>query len=288
MAQNEEVLKILDTVKQKLILISYGDVTNQGTLICDALNPGNFIKSTIYVVSEGTFKNEGTINGENGSIHITCARYQNIGEISPAPNVIINNVQSSHRLNVTKLKEMKSRGNICYYTGEECEIYSEVNKRWIKGEIVDLITDDQGVWLKVKCGRTAQELPLNDERIRGITSRVKWHNLVEAVNQELYPLMATSLGLSVDELIDAGTLNEDDLSDEATDKVIQRMKNKKVLYSTEIEYIKDLVKRANAFQWDATESMCLGHFYFLIILRLAFPYRKCQFSSLCTRLHAHR
>ena len=146
--------------------------------------------------------------------------------------------------------------------GEKCEIYSMLKECWIRGEVIDTFTDKQGEWVKVRYGRTEQELPPDDEHIRKTAFQLKWENVAKALEQELYPQIGSSLGLSVHDLVATGTLNEDDLSHTATVKVIEMMKNKKVLYNKEIEYIKDLVKRANAFQWDETESMCLDHFIF--------------------------
>ena len=150
--------------------------------------------------------------------------------------------------------------------GQQCEIYSTLGKCWVKGEVVDIFNDDDGEWVKVKYDRTLKDVPPNNEHIRKIVFGVKWHNLVEAVRQELYPLIATALGQSVDELVASGTLKEDDLTESATDKVIEMMKNKKVLYNKEIEYIRDLVKRADAFRWDESESMFLCHSLFPIEL----------------------
>ena len=69
-------------------------------------------------------------------------------------------------------------------------------------------------------------------------NKVSWHNVAEAVKLELYPLIATSLGQSVDRLVDEGALSEHDLSGEATDKVIEELKTRKVLFSKEIEYLR--------------------------------------------------
>ena len=93
---------------------------------------------------------------------------------------------------------------------------------------------------------------------------LKWHNVVEAVRQELYPLIATSLGEAVEELIESKTLKPYNLSDNATDLVVEKLKTKKVLFSKEIEYIKGLVQRASAFRWDESESMFLFHSLFPI------------------------
>ena len=143
--------------------------------------------------------------------------------------------------------------------GQKCEIYSKEKKCWTKGEVIGVFSDNEDKWIKVKYCRNVKEIRPNDEHIRKIVSGVNWHNLVEAVRQELYPLIATALGQSIDELVATGTLKEDDLTDSATDKVIEMMKNKKVLYNKEIGYIRDLVKRANTFHWEETQSTFSCH-----------------------------
>ena len=85
--------KISEEAIGQICLVSAGNVINQGVLACDALSGGKSEESTIYADTEGVFKNEGTIIGENGSVLIECAQYENTGEISPAPNVIIKNVK---------------------------------------------------------------------------------------------------------------------------------------------------------------------------------------------------
>ena len=157
---------------------------------------------------------------------------------------------------------------------QQCEIYSTNQKRWITGEVIDVFTDDEGPWLRVKYGRIIQEMSPNDEHLRAISSdenTLKWDNVVEAVKQELYPMISSALGQSVNELMEeqkdashAVVLKENDLSEDAVGKVIDKLKTKRMLYSNEIEYIRDLVKRANVFRWEETESMFLIHSLFAI------------------------
>ena len=114
---------------------------------------------------------------------------------------------------------------------------------------------------KVNAERAIEENrddPLSDRNV------LKWHNVVEAVKQELYPFIATSLGKAVEELVESKALELHDLSDNATDLVIEKLKTKKVLFSKEIEYIKGLVQRARAFRWEESESTFLVHSLFPI------------------------
>ena len=93
---------------------------------------------------------------------------------------------------------------------------------------------------------------------------LKWMNVVEVVKQELYPLISTSMGEAVEELIESQTLKPHDLSPDATEMVIARLKTKKVLYSKEIEYIQELVERASSFRWEESEGIFLCHSLFPI------------------------
>ena len=142
-----------------------------------------------------------------------------------------------------------------WISGQKVEIYDQLKKKWVKGEIIEIFTDHEGRWVKVKYGRTIKEMPPNDPYLRAIAAGVKWYNLMEAVRHELYPLIATSLGQSADQLVDDGSLKEDDLSDDAFEKVIEMMKSKKVLFNNEIKYIQGMVERAREFKWEETESM---------------------------------
>lgn len=145
---------------------------------------------------------------------------------------------------------------------QKCEIYSKERKGWSKCEIIDIFTGEEGEWVKVKYDRNTKEMSPNDPNLRSLApeeNKLNWRNVVEAVKHELYPVMATSLGQSVDGLVHSDTVSPEDLSDEATDKVITELKAKKLLYNNEIEYIQELVKRARTYRWKESESMFLYH-----------------------------
>ena len=77
---------------------------------------------------------------------------------------------------------------------------------------------------------------------------MNWRHIIEALNHELYPVIGTAAGQSVDDLVERGSLNEDDLSEEAVDKVVGVLKDKKKgLINKEIDAIKQLVARAKVF-----------------------------------------
>ena len=143
--------------------------------------------------------------------------------------------------------------------GQKCEIYSRSQKNWVKGEIIEIFTDDEGEWVRVKYGRNTKEMPPNDQHLRAIASGVKWQNMTEAVRHELYPLIATTLGQSADELMETSSLKEDHLGDDAVQKVIDLMKTKKALYNNEIKYIQGMVERARKFKWEDTQSTFSCH-----------------------------
>ena len=44
---------------------------------------------------------------------------------------------------------------------QKCEIYSRSQKRWIEGKVIDIFTDEEGQWVKVKYGR--QWVKIHDE-----------------------------------------------------------------------------------------------------------------------------
>ena len=135
--------------------------------------------------------------------------------------------------------------------GDQCEIYENVQPQWFPAKVVEVFSFKEGKFVKVQYGRKINEIPQNDPKIRSptwISGKVNWNNVVEAVGQELYPKIAESMALSVEELKGKRTLKHDDLSGDATDRVIETLKTKKVLYNKEIVYIKGLVERARAFQ----------------------------------------
>ena len=71
-----------------------------------------------------------------------------------------------------------------------------------------------------------------------------WRGVVTAVNHELYPRMATAIGLSVDELIENELIGLTAFDEETVDAVIRVLKIKKpALLNKEIEFIKGIVER---------------------------------------------
>ena len=70
-----------------LMLMSNGDVTNQGTLCCNGLGDGE--GGDMYIVSDA-FVNDGEMESTpNGRIFVFCREFKNNGRISPVPEVII-------------------------------------------------------------------------------------------------------------------------------------------------------------------------------------------------------
>ena len=97
---------------------------------------------------------------------------------------------------------------------EKCEIYGrDVNdrKRWIEATIMDIFKDEDGEWVMVKYNeRTIKAVPPNDKNLRAISlggkRRLNWNHVVEAVKQELYPMISMALGQTVEELMYSKTL----------------------------------------------------------------------------------
>ena len=156
-------------------------------------------------------------------------------------------------------------------SGQKYTIYSNKQKRWIDIEVVETFRDDEGQWVKIKYEDVVTKIVSNEDFVRDIVSggnTLKWHHVVEAVKQELYPLIATSLGQSVDELVDSKLLEDDDLTDDAIKQVLGVLKKKKLLYSNEIAYLTKLVERARIFRWRETEDhgICtILYFRFVVI-----------------------
>ena len=78
-----------------------------------------------------------------------------------------------------------------------------------------------------------------------------WRGVVEAVNQELYPKLASAFGLSVESLLTNESLNLTEFDDDSVDSVIRVLKiKKKSLLNKEIDYIKGLVARMVQFNYN--------------------------------------
>ena len=131
---------------------------------------------------------------------------------------------------------------------KEAKVVDTVDKLWtkIKPFVKDIV---------------AESHELEKEEMR---DDLTWYNAMQAVRHELYPAMAVSMSQAVDELVVTSGFAVGDLSEEAVDRVIEVLKNKKILYNKEIDYIRDLIKRANAFRWEESESMFLVHCLFPI------------------------
>lgn len=78
-----------------------------------------------------------------------------------------------------------------------------------------------------------------------ISSQLTWEQIIQFVRNDLCPVMANVLSMSIEELQeDDDTFQMDDLRVEMVQDVMERMKSKRTMNSREIKYILDLIARA--------------------------------------------
>ena len=93
--------------EEALLLVSGGNIVNDGTLQCTPSNGG-----IVYINADGVFENNGIIDcGEKGSIQIKCAVYKNNGQITPKPEVIYTN-KKLNRGAIERLISLRNRKSI--------------------------------------------------------------------------------------------------------------------------------------------------------------------------------
>ena len=128
-----------------------------------------------------------------------------------------------------------------------CEVYSRSQQKWVKGEVVDVFTDDDGEWVLVKYGRKPNEMHPGDRDLRkcSVKDALTWQHVVAAIKHELYPMMAASMEKCID------NLSASDLSEKAVDGVMDKLKKTRALGNKEAQYIRNLVARARTFSWEA-------------------------------------
>ena len=61
-------------------------------------------------------------------------------------------------------KMISSTRNDRWIAGAFCEVYSQ--QKWVKAQIIEIFVDDEGEWVKVKCGRSILEIPSKDPSLR--------------------------------------------------------------------------------------------------------------------------
>ena len=90
----------------------------------------------------------------------------------------------------------------------------------------------------------ASETALQSE----IWKALNWNHIVNAVKHDMFPLMATSMESAVESLrVDQNSLTVDKLDDDAVQRVIDKMHQKRKLSTKEVEHIKMVVQRARDY-----------------------------------------
>ena len=80
-----------------------------------------------------------------------------------------------------------------------------------------------------------------------IDDSVSWSHLAAAVKHELFPKMGTAMDAVIEGLAEEDKFNVMDLGQSAVKKVIERLKKKRKMTSSQLVYIKGMVERAKHF-----------------------------------------
>merc|ERR1712154_647908 len=56
--------------------------------------------------------------------------------------------------------------------GAKCEVFSRSQQRWLVAEIIGLVTDSEGQWVRVKYGRIVKDIPPDNAEIRPLRDGV--------------------------------------------------------------------------------------------------------------------
>ena len=127
--------------------------------------------------------------------------------------------------------------------------------KYIRLSQSNLRTDDGGKCAQVKHGQHIKELSTGDSNhlrplqlkqealIKGCKGPLNWQHIVNAVKHEMFPKLGAAIDACADDLAD--------LSKETVIRLIERLKKKSALSHREVQYIRDLVKRARQFSWSA-------------------------------------
>ena len=76
---------------------------------------------------------------------------------------------------------------------------------------------------------------------------MSWSHIVSAVQHEMFPKMSTSIDMVIQKMKDDEKWNDEDLSEETVDKVIERLKKERNMTTNQVARIKNIVSRARAF-----------------------------------------
>lgn len=87
----------------------------------------------------------------------------NIVEFVGAKGVHSSDIINGKTLNVNKLE---NNGNFKLKVGALCEVYDKEKGIWTEGEIVESFSNENGIWVKVRCGLTVYEHKTDDPDLR--------------------------------------------------------------------------------------------------------------------------
>ena len=227
-------------------IISSGTVTNKGTLCCNGLNGGR--GGIMYVVAD-TFANEGKIEcGPNGRVFVFCTKFVCCDQIESVPIINVSGndefLEDDNGADLNAIDYMMHSLQTKKQQIENVEwFYSEIGVKFDAQWFPVVQTHDLLNAPTRYEGRTVLYRLSNELKIEFFRSIRTWRGIVHALNQELYPGISSALGRSVDEAVSENNLSLTDLTQNAFDKVMGIMKNKRNLTHREITYIRELSTR---------------------------------------------
>eukprot|EP01084_Bolivina_argentea_P268273 455607_1 len=161
----------------------------------------------------------------------------------------------------SKIRPKKNRFQI----GGLCKVFNTKKQKWIKGSIINMFDDDQGTWICVtfKDRKICLEVLETSPKIRSYNKKHKntsdaldpaklyqnyfklnWQHIANAISHELYNKIAKSFMVIINsdkkmyKTINAHNINN----------LLDKLKTKNRISNDEINYIKQLIRRAVRFQ----------------------------------------
>mgnify|MGYP001498286315 CR=1 FL=1 len=55
--------------------------------------------------------------------------------------------------------------------GSRCDLFVRSEMKWATGEVIGLFTDEQGEWVKVRCGQRVHDVLAHDPDLRVLNTR---------------------------------------------------------------------------------------------------------------------
>ena len=80
------------------------------------------------------------------------------------------------------------------------------------------------------------------------SENITWHNVLQCVNQELFPVLSVKINECVQEkLLKDSAFKMSDIGTDAVEDIIERLMKKRTMNNKEITYLKELFERANEY-----------------------------------------